>query len=195
MDRVRIIERQRIFDDIFAIDEALLEHRRHDGSWSEPQRQLSFERGDSVAALLVNRETGNLVLVNQFRYPTYEKGPGWLAEIVAGGLDEGEAPEAAMIREIREETGYEVEQLEHITTFYTTPGGSSERLILFYAETSGEGARESRTGLGVGDEDIEVLELSPAKLWQRFASGELQDAKTIVALLWHRLMREKLAEG
>jgi ADP-ribose pyrophosphatase len=195
VDRIRIIERRRIFDDIFAIDQAILEHRRDDGSWSEPKRQLCFERGDSVAALLVNRQTGNLVLVSQFRYPTLEKGPGWLAEIVAGGLDEGETPEAAMIREIREETGYEVERLEHITTFYTTPGGSSERLILFYAETSGQGARETRTGLGVGDEDIEVFEVSPADLWRRFESGELQDAKTIVSLLWYRLMRDKLADG
>ena len=195
MDRVRVLEKRWILDDVFKVEEAIIEHRKHDGSWSTPLRQLCFERGDSVAALLVNRETGNLVLVNQFRYPTYEKGPGWLDEIVAGGLDEDETPEAAMVREIREETGYEVERLEHITTFYTTPGGSSERLILFYAEASGADARETRTGLGVGDEDIEVFELSPADLWQRFESGELQDAKTIVALLWHRLMQDKLAEG
>ena len=70
MDNVRILQKERVFDDIFAIDQAVLEFRKHDGSWSAPVRQLCFERGDSVAALLVNRDTGRLVLVNQFRYPT-----------------------------------------------------------------------------------------------------------------------------
>ena len=184
MDKVRTLEKRRVFDDIFAIEEAVIEHRRHDGSWSEPRRQLSFERGDSVAALLVNRETGNLVLIDQFRYPTFEKGPGWLTEIVAGGLDEDETPEAAMIREIREETGCEIASLEHISTFYVSPGGTSERVILYYAEiTSCEGRT---SGLGVGDEDIKVIEKSSEVLWQEFLAGSLQDAKTIIALLWLR---------
>jgi nudix-type nucleoside diphosphatase (YffH/AdpP family) len=183
VDKVRTLEKRRVFDDIFAIDEAVIEHRRHDGSWSPPRRQLCFERGDSVAALLVNRETGDLVLVNQFRYPTYEKGPGWLTEIVAGGADD-ELPEAAIVREIREETGSEVENLQHISTFYVSPGGTSERVILYYGEMTGRAERSAR--LGVGDEDIKVVERSPEALWQEFLSGELQDAKTIIALLWLR---------
>jgi nudix-type nucleoside diphosphatase (YffH/AdpP family) len=183
VDKVRTLEKRRVFDDIFAIDEAVIEHRRHDGSWSPPRRQLCFERGDSVAALLVNRETGHLVLVNQFRYPTYEKGPGWLTEIVAGGVD-AESPEDAIVREIREETGCEVENLEHISTFYVSPGGTSERVILYCGEVTGRAERP--TGLGVGDEDIKVVERSPDTLWQEFLSGELQDAKTIIALLWLR---------
>ncbi len=183
MDKVRTLEKRRVFDDIFAIDEAVIEHRRHDGSWSPRRRQLCFERGDSVAALLVNRQTGNLVLVNQFRYPTYEKGPGWLTEIVAGGVDD-ESPEQAMIREIREETGCEVENLEHISTFYVSPGGTSERVILYYGEITGCEGRTS--GLGVDDEDIDVIEKPPDVLWQEFLTGRLQDAKTIIALLWYR---------
>ncbi|MGD8700728.1 MAG: NUDIX hydrolase [Gemmatimonadales bacterium] len=183
MDKVRTLQKRRVFDDIFAIDEAVIEHRHHDGSWSPPRRQLCFERGDSVAALLVNRETGNLVLVNQFRYPTHEKGPGWLTEIVAGGFDV-ESPEQAMVREIREETGCEVENLEQISTFYVSPGGTSERVILYYGEIIG--CQERTSGRGVGDEDIEVIEMSPEALWQEFLSGHLQDAKTIIALLWLR---------
>jgi nudix-type nucleoside diphosphatase (YffH/AdpP family) len=183
VDKVRIVERRRVFDDVFAIDEAVIKHRRHDGSWTPPQRQLCFERGDSVAALLVNRETGNLVLVNQFRYPTYEKGSGWLTEIVAGGVDD-ESPEEAIVREVREETGCDVENLAHISTFYVSPGGTSERVILYYGEIAGFDGRTS--GLGVGDEDIQVIEKSPEALWQEFLSGHLRDAKTIIALLWLR---------
>ena len=187
MDRVRILKQQRVFNDVFAIDEAVLEHRKHDGSWSEPTRQLCFERGDSVAVLLVKRETGALVLVNQFRYPTHEKGPGWITEIVAGGLREGESPEAAIAREVREETGYEVENLRPITTFYVSPGGTSERVLLYYGEVSEATRVAAGEGLGVGDEDIRVIETTPAELWDDTLAGRQQDAKTIIALLWWRL--------
>jgi ADP-ribose pyrophosphatase len=183
MDRVKVLEEKRVFDDIFAIEEAVIQHLRHDGSWSEPRRQLSFERGDSVAALLVNRDTGNLLLVEQFRYPTLAKGPGWLTEIVAGGVDD-ESPEEAIVREVREETGYEVEKLQHVSTFYVSPGGTSERVILYYGEVTGRAERSA--GLSVGDEDIQVVQRSPEAVWQEFLSGELQDAKTIIALLWLR---------
>jgi ADP-ribose pyrophosphatase len=185
MDRVRVLEKRWVLDDVFKVEEAIIEHRKHDGSWSTPLRQLCFERGDSVAAALLNRDTDRLVLVNQFRYPTIEKGPGWTDEIVAGGLREGETPEACIIREVREETGYEVEKLEPIATFYMSPGGTSERVLLYYGEVSGE--PKTAEGLGVGDEDIKVIEMSPAELWDAFLDGRQQDAKTIIALMWMRL--------
>ena len=183
MEKVQILKKTRAFDDIFKIDEALLRYRKHDGSWTPELRQLSFERGDSVAALLMRRDTGDFVLVNQFRFPTLEKGPGWLTEIVAGGLGEDETPEAAIAREVREETGYEVEKLEPIGTFYVSPGGSSERLVLFFGVVSGS-AVKPEDGLGIGDEDMKLVELSPSALWEDFLAGRLEDAKTIIALLW-----------
>ena len=204
MQEVRVLEKRRIFDDIFAIDEAVVSFRRPDGAWSGPVRRLSFERGDSVAALLVNRATGRLVLVDQFRYPTWEKGPGRLREIVAGGLEEGETPEAAVRREVREETGHDPVTLHPILTFYVSPGGSSERILLYYGEldapelsasveSRGESGRPERDvggpgigGRGVGDEDIRVVERAAEELWQDLAAGRLQDAKTIIALLWLR---------
>lgn len=190
MDRVRIREKRRTFDDIFKIDEAVVQLRRPDGGWTEPHRELCFERGDSVAALLVKRDSGRLVLVRQFRYPTHEKGPGWLTEIVAGGWRAGESPEEAIAREVREETGYDLERLEYITTFYVSPGGTSERVLLYcgeVGETPNTGAGEK---LGVGDEQIELVEMRVADLWESFSSGELQDGKTIVALLW-LLLRDR----
>lgn len=195
MDDVRILEKRRLFDDIFAIDEALVSFRRHGGDWSQPVRQLCFERGDSVAALLVNRATRRLVLVDQFRYPTLEKGPGRLMEIVAGGVDEGETAEAAIRREVCEETGHDPVALRPILTFYVSPGGSSERILLYYGELDAPalggtdvagGVRTQTAGLGVGDEEIRVVERTEEEMWRDLEAGRLQDAKTIVALLWLR---------
>jgi ADP-ribose pyrophosphatase len=129
-------------------------------------------------------------MINQFRYPTLEKGPGWLDEIVAGSLPEGETPEACIIREVQEETGYQVENLHAIATFYMSPGGTSERVLLYYGEVSGE--PKTTEGLGVGDEDISVTEMSSSELWHAFLDGRLQDAKTIIALMWLRLGSEAL---
>jgi ADP-ribose pyrophosphatase len=187
MERVRVLEKRYVFDDIFKIEEAVIEHRKHDGTWSAPARELSFERGDSVAALLVNCDSGRLVLVEQLRYPTLEKGPGWTTEIVAGGFEEDETADAAIAREIREETGYEVENLEPIATFYVSPGGTSERVFLYYGEVSG--APDSTIGHGVGDEDIKIVEKTTDELWQDYLAGEQQDAKTIIALFWLRHRR------
>jgi ADP-ribose pyrophosphatase len=191
MRDVRILEKRRLFEDVFAIDQAVLEFRKHDGSWSPPVRQLCFERGDSVAALIVRRDTNDLVLVSQFRYSTYEKGPGWMVEIVAGGLDGGESPQAAIVREIREETGYAATDVEPITSFYVSPGGTSERVHLFYAEVSGTPAPEGGSFGTGGDEDIALVELSSEKLWEEFTAGRLLDGKTIIALLWYRLFKDK----
>lgn len=179
-----LIERtRRLLNDFFRIDEVFLRYEKFDGSMSGPVRRLVLDRGDAVAALVLNTATGRLVLANQFRYPTYAKGPGWLIEIIAGLIDAGEDAEAAIRREIREEAGCEVTKLEPISTFYVTPGGSNERVFLFYAE-AGPRAQEHRGG---GDEeDIELAELEPDEAFRRVEAGEIVDAKTIIALYWLR---------
>jgi 8-oxo-dGTP pyrophosphatase MutT (NUDIX family) len=67
-----------------------------------------FERGDSVAAVLFNTDTKRLIFTRQFKAPSYEKGPGWITEIVAGMIDASESAEDALRREVFEETGYRI---------------------------------------------------------------------------------------
>ena len=66
---------------------------------------------------------------------------------MAGVVESGQTPEESVILEIREETGYRVCGLELVTSFYLTPGGSSERIYLFYAEI--EEADREREGGGL----------------------------------------------
>ena len=68
--RAVIARQQRLFDDFFKIDELLVTHRQIDGTTSSVQRRLVFERGDSVAVLLFNRDRRAVVLVEQFKAPT-----------------------------------------------------------------------------------------------------------------------------
>jgi ADP-ribose pyrophosphatase len=135
-----------------------------------------------------------VILVNQFRYPTLEKGPAWVTEVLAGVLEPNEDPEAAIRREILEEIGYRVGDLMHIATFYMSPGGSSERIILYSAEVDNADKVTSGGGLASEDEDIKILEFSLADLWAAFQSGEIVDAKTIIALMWLRDQKEDKLE-
>lgn len=182
--KVEILEQRVLLDDFFKIEEAHLRFRRFDGRMSDPVRRLVLERGDAVAALLVNTDTRKALMINQFRYPTLQKGPGWLHEVVAGMIDEHEQPEEAVRREIHEEIGYQVHELTPIATFYVSPGGSSERIYLFYAEVTNADRISDGGGLAAEHEDIELIEVSFDELWDVLKRGEIRDAKTLIAAQW-----------
>jgi nudix-type nucleoside diphosphatase (YffH/AdpP family) len=184
LDKVIVEKKARILDDFFKVDEAHLRFEKFNGQMSRLVRRLNFERGDSVAALIFNPETRKLILVNQFRYPTCEKGPGWICEVVAGALEKDEEPEAAVRREAIEETGYSPTKLEHISTFYVSPGGSSERIILYYAEVSDKDKVGPGGGVATESEDIQLVTLTLDDALAQIADGRIIDAKTIVGLYW-----------
>ena len=112
MKTVEIQSQRRVFDGFFKIDEVEFCHQRRDGSMSPPLRRLHLNRGDGVTAVLHNPARQTLLFVRQFRFSTYENGPGWLLETVAGVVESGQTPEECVILEIREETGYRVRDLE-----------------------------------------------------------------------------------
>jgi nudix-type nucleoside diphosphatase (YffH/AdpP family) len=193
MKKVSIENKRYILDDYFKVEEAYLRFEQFNGEMSRKIRRLSLERGDSVAILVYNTTTKKIILVNQFRYPTYLHGDGWIIETIAGMIDREEESENTAQREIREETGLTINTFEHIASFYLTPGGSSERIFLYYSEVSGEQAKYKKTGgLLREGEDIKVIELSLAEAMAKIRSGEIMDAKTIIGIYWleNRLMKK-----
>ncbi len=187
MRNVEIQNKRTVFDDKFKIDEATLRFQKFNGQMSDPVRRLVFERGDSAAALLLNKDTQKVLLIEQFRYPAYEKGQGWIQEVVAGVIDQNEQSEETIRREIREEIGYEVrEPLTHIATFYVSPGGTSERNMLYYAEVSSADRVSAGGGKVSEHEDIELVEMTLPELWRALDNGDIVDAKTLIAVQWLR---------
>lgn len=182
----KVTEEKRIFDDFFKIDEAHLKYERFDGTMSEPVRRLNFNRGDSVAAIILNTTTQQVILVNQFKYPTLQKDNGWIVEAVAGMLEDGEDTEECIRREILEEVGYEVNELTFISKFYVSPGGTSERIFLYYAEVNNEGKITGGGGLAGENEDIQEIKIPLAKAWNDLKNAQFIDAKTIIGLMWLR---------
>ena len=137
-----------------------------------------------MGVLLFDESEEIVILVEQFRFPVHqrEKENGWLLEIVAG-IKDGDGPAVAR-KEVLEETGYELSrEPEHLTTFYLSPGGSSERMELFLASVKKTESIEEHGGLESEAEDIRVHTLSLRDALARVEDGRICDGKTIVALL------------
>jgi len=186
--KVSIKKTKRILDSFFKVDHSILQFEKFDGSLSEEVVRLNLERGDSVAALLVNRKKKKIILIKQFRFPVYtkEQNNAWTWEIVAGMVDDGHSNEDSIIREITEETGYHVTKVDFLFYFYPTPGGSNEKVHLYYAEVEQEDKKFSGGGVTSEGEDILVEEISYTEAFQMMDSCEIIDAKTIIALFWFR---------
>ncbi len=116
-----------------------------------------------------------ILLIQQYRYAA----DGPLYEIPAGRLDNGEDPAACARRELLEEVGVTAGRLERLTTIWTTPGFTDERIHLFWAAdlATGKHAREP-------DEFIEVVPTPVSKALTLIRDGMISDAKTVVGILY-----------
>lgn len=181
--RVEVLARERVLQGFFQVDRVRLRYERYNGAMSAPVERLVFERGDAVAVLPYDRERRQVVLVQQFRYPAYAREPrdGWLWEVIAGMLDEGENAEDAVRREALEEAGYVLGALHPIATFYVSPGGSTERINLYWSPATRQAQVSAGGGLP-GHEDIRVHAFDLDQALRMIADGRIVDAKTIVAL-------------
>jgi len=116
-----------------------------------------------------------ILLIQQYRYAT----DGTLIEIPAGRLNPGEDPRVCAQRELLEEVGVKAGRVERLTTIWTTPGFTDERIHLFWAAdlTADKHAREP-------DEFIEVLPKPLSEALELIRSGVISDGKTALALLF-----------
>ena len=116
-----------------------------------------------------------ILMIRQYRYAA----GGELWEVPAGTLAPGESPEECARRELTEEAGVEARHLERLTSIWTTPGFTNEEIHLFWAHglTAGQAAREP-------DEFIEVVPRQLSDVLSGIKSGQIRDAKSIVAILY-----------
>ncbi|MFN2424538.1 MAG: NUDIX domain-containing protein, partial [Cryomorphaceae bacterium] len=122
--------------------------------------------------------------------PTVGSGNGWITELVAGSLDATDpTPEDCIRREIKEEIGYTVSEMKKISAFFTSPGGSTERVHLYFAETTSAGRTAPGGGLAEENEDIELVRITLERAKEMLEKGEFRDAKTIIGLQWFFMQR------
>ena len=183
--RVEILE---TFEDynyrnFFKMLRARLRYERFDGTMSDVVERLAFERNDAVGVLLYDKADDMVLLTKQFRYPAYlHDGPGWTIEIVAGTQDKGRDALTVAHSEVVEELGYRIDHLERICEFYLSPGGTSERMVLYLGYLHHAVRVNNGGGSASEHEDIQLVTLSLQQALQMITDGQICDAKTIIAL-------------
>lgn len=183
--RFEILKERDVFRQaIFTVREAHLRHEKYDGTMSEEIVRLNLERGDSVAAIVHDVARDLLYFTEQFRYPTIANSSGWLLELPAGAVDAGETPEETLARELLEEIGVNASAFQPIGTFFASPGGSSERILLYYASVDQRARVTDGGGSSEEGEDIRVVTMPVAEAMDALADQRIEDAKTIIGLQW-----------
>jgi ADP-ribose pyrophosphatase len=148
-----------------------------DGSTGE----LEIIRHSGAAAVLPvlgdpQADDPEIVLIRQYRYAA----GGYMLEVPAGRPDRpGEDWEVCARRELREETGLSADRLVHLTSIFTTPGFTDERIHLFMATGLTNGDRSLDA-----DEFVESETLPLSRALELIRDGEITDAKTICTILY-----------
>lgn len=135
-------------------------------------REVVEHPGSAVIVPLFADDT--VALVRQYRHPARR----YLLEIPAGSLDQGETPAAGAARELEEELGFRAGSLERLSEFYVSPGFLAEKMWLYLATDLIATAQRLDD-----DEIVEVVRVPFVRALQMIASGEIEDAKTIIGLL------------
>ncbi len=179
----RIKKKKNLYRGFFRLDAFTVEHDRFDGGRMTVVRE-HLERGDAVAVLLYDRSRDSVLLIEQFRIGPAVRGEDpWLMEIVAGMVDPGEDAETCARRECIEEAGYEPKELAPIACYYSTPGGSSERIHLFMAEVDADESCGSGGGMAAEHEDIRCRWVDRRQALQWVHEGRIKSAPPMLALL------------
>jgi len=129
-----------------------------------------------AACVVSVREDGKLLMVRQYRNPLERE----TIEIPAGKLDsKDEDPMKAAERELAEETGYICDNIEYLTTIYTTVAFCNEKIGVFLAR----GLKDRHPQHLDDDEYINVEAYTLDELRQMIYEGKIQDSKTIIGIL------------
>lgn len=180
--RVRIQQVETLSADWGLLKKTTFDYLRRDGSWQRQTRE-TYDRGNGATILLYDRERRTVLLIRQFRLPTLGNGldDGLLVETPAGLLDAA-APEERIKAEVEEETGYRLDNVQHLFDAFMSPGSVTELLHFFAGEYRADQRIADGGGLHEEGEDIELLELSFDEALAMARDGRLLDGKTIMLL-------------
>lgn len=182
---VTIESREFLFRGFIQVEKVSFRHRL----FNQPdysaviQREL-IHRPEAAGVLLYNDQQQRFALIEQFRVGALnDSESAWQLEVIAGVLDGDEAPEDCIRRESLEESGCEVQQLQHLFSFYPSAGACSEFFHLYAAEVE----LPKMGGIfGMPDEgeNIQLHLFDYSELGTLLKNGRLRNAPVIMALQW-----------
>jgi ADP-ribose pyrophosphatase len=144
------------------------------------QAKREIIKHPGAVAIIALTDENKVVMVEQYRKALERT----IVEIPAGKLEKGEDPKYCARRELEEETGYESNSLELLTSFYTSPGFANEIVHVYLAK--GLTKKENAAGLDE-DEFVNLEELTLEEAIEYVTEQKIFDAKTIFAVQYLQL--------
>lgn len=190
---ISISKQDMAYQGFFKVQKLELTHKKFEGGETKPLIRELLDRGHAVAVLPYDPTADKVVLIEQFRIGAMEtKSSAWLLEIIAGMVEPNESLEDVATRETMEEAGVEVKQLIPMLNYLSSPGGTTERIYLYLAIVDSSEVKEGVYGLAEEGEDIKVHTFSYNDMLSLLASGDLDNAATLIAAQWLQLNKTKI---
>ncbi|NNH87034.1 NUDIX domain-containing protein [Acinetobacter terrae] len=184
-DEVKIQSREYLFRGFIQVEKVSLQHRLFNQTEYTPviQREL-IHRPEAAGVLIYDDAQQKFALIEQFRVGAMDDSDSaWQLEIIAGVLDGDESPESCIRRESLEESGCEIDELQHLFSFYPSAGACSELFHLYSAHAN---LPEQGGIFGMPDEgeNIQLHLIDYSEIKKLFTNGRLRNAPVIMALQW-----------
>jgi nudix-type nucleoside diphosphatase (YffH/AdpP family) len=194
--KVSIKQVERKYDGFVKVEEAILRFERFNGEMTSDVTRYRFFRGDAVAVLVFDPSTRRVLLQRQFRYTAHVKtGEGWLTECVAGMMEPNETALDVASREVFEETGFKLKNVELLAHYFIGPGGSSDQVYLYLGVVENPQRPPGVHGLMEEGEEIQAQWVPLEEALDLVDGREIKDAKTLLGLaLLDRRLRKATGE-
>lgn len=140
------------------------------------------DHGNGASVLAVDRVRRTALMIRQSRVPLLFLGEKPELLELPGGRIEADGPEASAVREVMEETGFAVQNLQPLGRFWPMPGISTEQLFLYLAAYSADAPVGAGGGLAAEGENIAVVHMPLATLGEQLDNGLISDLRTHLAL-------------
>ncbi|MEN8123708.1 MAG: GDP-mannose pyrophosphatase NudK [Bacteroidota bacterium] len=180
--KIKNIKTEVLSDNWYILNKINFDYQMPNGKWVNQSRE-SYDRGNGATILLYNKSKRTVILIKQFRMPSFVNGnkTGVMIETCAGLLD-GDPPEVCVRKEAFEETGIKIEKVKKVFEAYMSPGAVTEIIHFFIGEYNDQMKIGKGGGINDEHEDIEILEIPHDQALQMISNGEIKDAKTIMLL-------------
>lgn len=181
---VELVENQLVYQGFFSMHKLRLRHRRFAGDWTPVMSRELLYRGQVVGVLAYDPHLDQVVMVEQFRVGALNDPQGpWLIELIAGLVEEGEESEEVALREAHEEAGLVMTRLEKLFTYYSSPGGTDEKVTLYCGLVDASQAGGIH-GLADENEDIRVVVKSREEALKEACQGRAANSMSLIGLQW-----------
>lgn len=181
--KFQVVEEKVLSQHWGTLREYTIDYDREDGKKDRQVLEVYDNNGDGACVLLHNRSKKTVVLTRQFRIPLglREETDDMSIEVCAGKIED-DMPESAVKREILEETGYSVGEVEFLFESFGSPGSLLEKVYFYYAVIDDTMKVDAGGGVPDEQEEIEVLEVSEEKALALLHDRKILDMKTVILL-------------